>query len=214
MMRPKNLTLIFACLPGIAIGQWWNPFEPKDYNECIIKNMKHGMSEEAITTLKQACIRKYPTPEFKERIKKEDRYRKCGIKMYDYSKYQLLSIDGKGSNKTRVLLENLKYVKYWSEVNTLSFNNMNQFGVSALLIGFTKSSQCYPDSSDYSYTTFCTMQGKTENGIPKGTFGYLQCEATPIAAKSMGYCVLGFSPIYNRFDDSLLHFMEKNGYCK
>ncbi len=160
-VRNSFLAALSLLFPLIAYGQWWNPLAPKDYNDCIIKNMKEGMGENAVRALQYACIQKYPAPkesksEIEERTRKEQRYKKCRVETDHYKHYMYFSIDGRNPAKTNQLLDNLKNLNYDSQANSISFQNMNDFGVSAVLIGFTKAKQCQAEIKDYTYSTYFT----------------------------------------------------------
>ena len=66
----------------------------------------------------------------------------------------------------------------------------------------------------YEVITYCKAQGYgTKSGVSPNSFGVANCGNVPKDAASLGFCVVGYSPIYDQFDDSLLEFSERNGYC-
>jgi hypothetical protein len=212
------LAALSLLLPLISYGQWWNPLAPKDYNECFIKNMKEGMGEDAVRALQYACIQKYPAPKesqssINEKNKREERYKKCRIDKDDYKTHMHLAIGARESYKTSQVLEGVKNFQYDGQFNTVSFQNMNSFGISGIMVGFTKSKQCHAEIKDYAYSTYCTSYRGTESGVASKSFGSLSCGNLPREAKSMGFCTIGYSPFYNKFNDSLVDFLETNGYC-
>lgn len=216
-MKTLTLFLFIFLLPMQAFSQWWNPLAPRDFNDCIIKNMKDGMSETAVLALQRACIDKYPQKESKNKILEEDkinaRYEKCPVKRFDRS-HLIFSIDGRYDLKNQLFINNIKKFTYDGRTNSVDFQNMNDFGISALMLGFTKAKQCHQASKMYEYTVYCSHYLKgASNGVASKSFGTLSCDSLPLEAKAMGRCIIGFSPIYNQFDDSILDFLEKNRYC-
>jgi hypothetical protein len=214
------LAALSLLLPLISYGQWWNPLAPKDYNECIIKNMKEGMGKDAVEALQSACIEKYPAPKesqssINQRNKREERYKKCRIDEDHYKVHIHLTIGEREPAKTSQVLEGVKNFKYDGQSNTVSFQNMNSFGISGIMLGFTNSKQCYAEIKDYTYSTYCQKNySGTESGVASQSFGSLRCGNLPREAKSMGFCKIGYSPFYDKFNDSLLDFLERYGYCK
>jgi hypothetical protein len=80
------------------------------------------------------------------------------------------------------------------------------------MVGFTNAKQCHQKTEDYRYSTYCNA-GFTERGVASSAFGTLICGELPREAKGMGFCPIGYSPMYNQFNESLLDFLERNNYC-
>jgi hypothetical protein len=221
LRTPTVSLIIFVAALSIANtanSQWWNPLAPRDYNDCIIKNLKQGMSENAVRALQYACIEKYPAPKEPSLSKPENnqtelRYKKCRIDQDHYKLHTFIGIGDKHEHKTHLILDNLKNFKYDRQQNSVSFQNMNNFGLSGVLVGFTKAKQCHTDIKDFSFTAYCTGQRGTESGISSNSYGTLKCGSLPEDAKAMGFCKIGYSPTYNKFDESLIIFLETNNYC-
>ena len=226
MMKLKNLihrTIVFFLLSTTVVAleaksQWWNPLAPQNFDDCVLKNLKQGMGEDAVRALRQSCYNKFPqatAQDTKQEREKKNRYLKCSLDEKHSKNWMFFGADP--SNKvfwrTTEILNQLRERSYDSAKNTVSFQNMNDFGISMVQVGFTKSKQCPETAKDYAYTTFCGG-GSTRWGVGVVSFGSLSCGQLPKAAKSMGYCLIGYSPIYDQFDDSLLEFKERNGYCK
>lgn len=233
MMKLKNLihrTIVFFLLSTTVVAleaksQWWNPLAPQNFDDCVLQNLKQGMGEDAVRALRQSCYNKFPQAtaqdtkqerEKKDRYLKEkkDRYLKCSLDEKHSKNWIFFEADHKKDfRRTKEILNQLRERSYDSAKNTVSFQNMNDFGISMVQVGFTKSKQCPETAKDYAYTTFCGG-GSTRWGVGLVSFGSLSCGQLPKAAKSMGFCFIGYSPIYDQFDDSLLEFNERNGYCK
>jgi hypothetical protein len=219
-MIVSKMFIAIGCIfvPFASYGQWWNPLAPKDYNECIIKNMKSGMGEDAVRALQYACIQKYPAPKesqssINERNKRDERYSKCRIAKDHYKAHMIIGVEARNSYKTNQVLEGIKNFRFDGQSNAVSFQNMNGFGISGIQIGFTTSKNCHKEIEDYAYSAYCTGSRGTENGVASHSFGSLSCSNIPKEAKSMGICKIGYSPFYDQFNDSLVEFLEINGYC-
>lgn len=222
MNEKKSLIVIVSSILLMtsfeARAQWWNPLAPKDFEDCVIKNLKSGMGEDAVRALRSACRAKFPTKESAaeklEAQKKDARYLKCNEENKIDLDHRFIAIGRANQIKTNEILSNLKSIKFDQSgaAPFVNFQNMNSFGISGVMIGLTKDKSCPRKIEDYIYTTYCT-QGNTEKGVSGGSFGGLSCGWLPKEAKNIGFCPIGFSPMYNRFDDSLLTFQENNGYC-
>ncbi len=110
----------------------------------------------------------------------------------------------------------VKNLRYAEQRNSIEFQNNNSFGISGVLIGFTQSNHCHDDPEKYEYTTLCA-NSDTKDGVSSVSFGRLPCNEVPRAAKTMGFCSIGYSPVYGRFttdSHSLVEFMESQALCK
>jgi hypothetical protein len=181
--------------------------------------MKEGMSEQAVRAVQHACFEKYPTKEDKkvkaESLAKEAEYKKCRIKSDHWKTQLIIGINDSNSYylaHTHTILERLKSRKYDTVKNTIGFQNANNFGISAVQIGFTKAKSCPSKMEEFSYSTYCRSH-TTQDGVGQNAYGTLYCGDLPREARSLGYCFVGYSPIYNQFDDSLLTFLKSEKYC-
>lgn len=221
--------LLLNCLlvSPLVYAQWWNPFAPKDFDDCMIKNLKSGMSEEAVRALRYSCIRKYPlektaaetiaekkvAEQYKtEEIKLAEKYKKCKINKDHYKKQMFISLESQGSNKTTELISRIENIKYDGSANKVGFQNKNSFGISGVIVGFTTNKLCSLTMKEYQFTTYCTSYS-TESGVVGNAYGSLSCGELPKEAKALGFCIIGYSPMYDQFNESLLDFLEKNNYC-
>jgi len=216
----KIIIFLVACnsllVPNLVHAQWWNPLAPKDFDDCVIKNLKSGMGEEAVRALQYSCMQKYPSKESaaeKMAAQKLDaRYQKCNLDKNHYKDHIFIPIGGANRGRTSFILSNLKEYEYNSGSNSVEFQNKNAFGMSGVMVGFTNSKSCSSEIGDYKFSMYCA-KGTTKDGVSSGAYGYLNCGAIPKSAKSMGTCLIGYSPQYDKFNDSLLAFMESNGDC-
>lgn len=209
------LTLTSSLITNSANAQWWNPLGPKTYEDCLLQNMKEGMSDLSAKLVINACQNKFKTEEEKkEEIKWQneqqqlaERYKKCGLDKYATKRPMFTN------ESTNPIINKLTQIKYDTKSNSISFQNSNNFGISAVALGFIKGKACPKKLDDYTFSTFCSRIDSTQ-GVSPSTYGTLACGTIPKEALSLGYCIFGFSPTYNKFDDSLLEFYEKNDFCR
>jgi len=211
--------LLILTKPLVSNAQWWNLTGPKDYNDCVLKNIKSGMGGEAVKLVEEVCFEKFllkSDPNQKKLQQNLDlRYSKCRIKKEYLSSHIVFSGEGaieSHNSKNREFLSRIKSLKYDAVNSTINFQNMNSFGVSLIQLGFTNSKSCPSKKIDYSFITICN-NNDTDKGVGFESYGGLRCGSLPKEAKLMGYCAIGFSPMYSKYDDTLLELLEKQGYC-
>lgn len=210
------LVFNFFSTQSISYAQWWNPLEPKDFDECVIKNLRPGMGNEAVKALQYSCMQKYPpkttAAEKLAEKKVEEKYKKCRIEKDHYKTQMFLALDSRNSNKTIEIISKLKTFKYDGALDRASFQNMNSFGISGVMVGFTTDKQCSQKIDNYRFSTYCNTIS-TESGVASSAYGSLSCGQLPKEAKALGSCLIGYSPMYDKFNESFLDFLEKNSYC-
>jgi hypothetical protein len=221
----KILKALFAaymvCLSPTLEAQWYNPFSKKTAEDCILEKIKETRGEDAVRALQMSCYAKYESvnsqsPSSTNADKdKERRLKSCKIEPDDYKFIELFDVLGTKSREVSKIIDNVKKANYDRASNSISFQNNNSFGISTLMIGFTKGKVCSTSKSDYDYTTYCGGSN-SKSGVSTVSFGRLSCGTLPSEVSKLGMCVLGFSPTYDRFDggDSMLAFKEKNGFCQ
>jgi hypothetical protein len=211
------IAMIVCLYPTLANAQWWNPLAPKDYNDCIIKNLKDGMGEDAVRALKFACYEKYPprttAAEKKEETTKKMRMSKCGLDDDHYKFHWFFNLNEKRIINFKKHLESIIIEEYSSHNNHASIQNKNAFAISGVMIGLTGAKSCSLNSDSYEAVAYCHSTSTDSGIISSMSYGRFRCSEVPKKAKSMGYCVIGYSPRYYKFDDSLLKFKEDNGLC-
>ncbi len=213
------LFLVSLTISDSLYAQWYNPFKSKKTPEdCILEKIKDVRGEDAIRLLTSTCWEKYGNnyesspSEVRASKLKDQRYKKCGISSDHYKShffYTNFNASIKDAVRINKVIENLKNRKI--ELNGIEFQNNNNFGISGVLLGFTNSKTCLPKLEDYDLTFYC-MSYTTKNGVNRTSFGKIQCNL-PRASIGKGFCILGYSPTYDQFDDSLLEFSENNGMC-
>jgi hypothetical protein len=68
----KSIIIAFIAIIIIPYNSYgWDLFDYKDYNNCILQNVKEGLSDEALLTVKEVCHNKFPTIEKIDAIDKE-----------------------------------------------------------------------------------------------------------------------------------------------
>jgi hypothetical protein len=208
------LNLLLASSTSYA--QWWNPLAPKDYDDCVIKNLKSGMGEDAVRALQYSCMQKYPpkstAAETIAEKKVDEKYKKCGLDREHYKNHMFFALGSRSSYITSEIISKIKTFKYDGSTNKVGFQNMNSFGISGVMVGFTTNKQCPQTTEEYQYSTYCSSHS-TESGVAPSAYGSLSCGQLPKEAKAMGFCPIGYSPMYNKFNESLLDFKENNNYC-
>jgi hypothetical protein len=202
---------------SVANAQWWNPIAPKDFNDCIIKNLKDGMGEDATNALKSACYEKYPPQtsqaEKREEILKKQRMIKCGIQEDHWKFHWFLSISEWNSNNLEKYLNNIKIEDYDTYGNLIKVQNKNSFPISGVLMGMTKNKSCPSNLNAYDAVSYCKSNSTDYGVISSMSYGKFKCDEIPPKSKKLGYCLIGYSPQYNRFDDSLIKHHEAHGFC-
>ena len=223
--------VVMLCLSSVqANADFWNPFGPKNYDECVLDKIKDVKSESAVQALKDSCEAKFPekiSAQERAAIEKDESLRKkCGIPKDAYTRKFVLR---PFMSQEGIYLSSSARLKVLSHINNLtdrafvsgsdaggyfSFQNRNAYRVTAVQIGITQkgSNTCQYTLTDYAATTYCV----NSNGDSVGAFSYgtLSCRVVPPTVRSNPqYCVIGISPEYNRFTNALAEWMDKNGLC-
>ena len=216
-MLLMSLAFLFATSVN---AQWYNPFAKKTAEDCVLEKIKDTRGEDAVRALQQSCYSKYdsasssPADDAAYKAKNK-RLEKCGLKQDSYKAHFFFTNFSSYSAQTAPFISNIKRVDYNKTRNTVEFQNNNTIGISGLMMGFTKAKQCTSDKNNYEVITYCQLGNYgTESGVSPSSYGKMTCGSVPADAGSLGSCVVGFSPTYNQFDDSLLEFQERNGFCK
>lgn len=209
-------TLLFAVLFHSSVSaQWWNPLAPKDANDCIIKNLKNGMGEDAVRALRFACFEKYPPQqtdaEKREENRRKIRMSKCNLSDDHYKYHSFFTIN---ENRITSLMKHIDAIKIEEyDGKSASVQNKNSFAISGVAIGLTGAKSCGLNTDSYEAIAYC-KSGRTDSGVISAmSFGRFNCTEVPRKTRAMNYCVIGYSPRYQQFDESLLKFKEDNGLC-
>jgi len=216
-MGNKNLYLVLVLfLFSVNAYAQWNPFKKKTAEDCILEKIKETRGEDAVRALQQSCYMKYESGSStsgndKSTKEKEKREKKCDLEGDAYKYHHFFAITANNKPSTQITLSNIKRPKYNQQANTIEFQNNNSFGLSGVVIGFLNGKNCTSNKNDYEVTTYCARNSKV--GISAGSYGILPCGSVPPDAARLGFCIIGYSPIYDQFNDDLLIFKEKNGLC-
>lgn len=193
-------------------------FGPKNYEECILQNMKGTTSDVAAGQIVAACRSKFPVGQSKQELVKreqlEERAKKCSLGKVSAGDIIGFRIDHDRLNSriTRVL-DNLKSFSYDGSRELIEMQNINRFGISQVQLGFTDAQKCPNEINSYKFMIYCGSND-TESGVSPSSFGKLNCMSLPQQAKGLGVCKIGFVPFYRRFkEDGFLEFMEENDFC-
>lgn len=207
------VSAIWALLSQNLYAQWWRS-EPKDFNECILKNVKSGMSGDAVDAVKYACYAKFPQAlggvEKADEKSKAKRYERCGLEGGWRDSLQYLTIESANPSRTTQVLGKIKEVGFQKVSGVLEFQNSNDFAIRGLMLGLTSSKSCHNKLDLYQFTTYCRA---VESVVSANSYGKLQCGSLPSRARALGVCVVGYSPNYSYYGDDFLEFLESNKYC-
>jgi hypothetical protein len=161
----KTIKSLFAayivCQSPTSEAQWYNPFAKKTAEDCILEKIKETRGEDAVRALRMSCYAKYESvnsqsPSSTNADKdRERRLKSCKIEFDDYKFREMFDVFSTKSREVNKVIDNVKKATYDRASNSISFQNNNDFGVSVLMIGFTKGKACGANKADYDYTTSC-----------------------------------------------------------
>jgi len=218
-LRAASL-LAFSLFSPAATAQWWNPFGPKSYEDCVLEGVKTAKTRDAVTAVQYACLEKFPPKGRSDReISREAEQlsalaKKCRLPD---------DADGKsviGVSKERPQIQravnNLTNLKFGNQsgVPRISFQNRNHFSVTVVALGFTRSKSCPVEgtSREYEAVVICADWSPYPTGIGAGLYGTLTCQKEANSF-SIGYCPVGLrveNP-YSRVD--LAKVLDRYGLC-
>jgi hypothetical protein len=216
-----SILVIGLSSPMPSFAQWWNPFGPSTYEDCILEGMKTARTRDAVRAVQYACLEKFPP---KERSKREieaesNQYeairKKCKIpKNSDGT--ELVGITAKRPRVIEAVnkLTSLKLDTPTYGEPRLSFQNRNDFNVTAVAIGFTKKKQCpqESDSTDYEAKIICKDTSYVPRGVGGGVYGSLTCQ-NEAKKFQMGYCAVAIRVERPLSRDELVQVMDQYGLC-
>lgn len=191
----------------------WSLFGPKTYEECIQVNMKGVASDKAAVAVEDSCYTQFLEAKDNALLeKKKQRFANCGIPLDIWKYRKVFSIDTVNPAVTDKYLNNIKNLSLNRNNMQLSLQNNNDFGVSYLKIGFIKGKTCPTKIADFESTIACSTNSSKE-GVQTKSFGTLSCDGANNKDKNLPFCLASYSPVYDPFNEELITFMEKNGYC-
>lgn len=201
-------------MPGKASA--WSLFGPKTFEECLLKELPKAQTKEAAELIQFACMQKFAAKDAtptKESRALEAKKKECGLP--EYSNWKWFSPPAHYA--TRSGLANLKNVSM--NGGDISFQNNNEFAISQLKIGFTKTGSCPENPTHYEAINEC-FPGLYSSGVDQGRFGSLTCDvySLPPAIRRLSYCVIAFSPFHvggirNVSDADAVSLLQRLGYC-
>lgn len=64
-MKLRLIVVIFVALvfPNAVLAQWWNPFGPSNYEDCVLEAAKDAKTDGATRLAQAACRSKFPSKE-------------------------------------------------------------------------------------------------------------------------------------------------------
>jgi hypothetical protein len=220
-LRKRTWIVLFLCVITYSpFSNAWSLFGPKNFEDCVLSGMKGVTGDFAAKAVYKSCRDKFPNNEKPsnmsqtELLKKKERIKRCGLEENESKAHHVMVLGGSRSMKISEFLKNIKNDSFDIKKSELAFQNSNSFGVSAILIGFTKDKRCSDDTNSYEVTTYCSTGSGTNTGVSSTSYGKLKCQPVPSKFSNLGYCLVGISPTYLDSSDEYLHFMEQNGMCK
>lgn len=218
---PIVLVTVGLAYSNTVSAQWWNPFGPSTYEDCILEGMKTARNRDAVSAVQYACLEKFP-PKSRSMgevetgsARMEALRKKCKIPKKSDGKTLL----GINSKRPRIVdaVNNLTRLKLDLPVYgspKISFQNRNDFSVTAVALGFTAKRQCPTDSDskDYEAIIVCADGSAIERGVGAGTYGSLLC---PEEAKNfqMGYCAVAVRVEAPMSRDEMVQIMDRYKLC-
>ncbi len=225
----KKKIFFALALMTSANAMAWTLFGPKNYDECILQNMKGVTDKTAAELIMMSCSNKFSNdykPSKEEQaatlraeqaklateLLQKKRAAKCGISITSNGDFELkeLRLGNEYEESTSQYLNLIKNAQFDKGMQKISFQNNNKFGVVALRIGFIKGKVCSNDSTAYEAIVSCT--GYRSGAVTPSSYGSLSCDRSPSNAGQYGYCLIGIAPQVQDLNDQL-DFFETRGMC-
>jgi hypothetical protein len=184
---PLVMLAMLVIAPSFSVAQWWNPFEPKNLEDCILEGTKAAKTSEAVDAVIMACEGKFPpksrvTASALSKAELQRKLKKCGLEDGVASMLAIKNFDSR-----RQAIRKLKGLQVVG--NKVWLQNSNAFPVGGIGVGFTTSKSCSENPSDYDAVFICW------GSIGSNLYGELQCP-TEIDrfTRTYGRCVIGIAP--------------------
>ena len=62
-LRLIVVLLVVLAFPNAALAQWWNPFGPSNYEDCVLEAAKDTKTDSATRLAQAACRKQFPSKE-------------------------------------------------------------------------------------------------------------------------------------------------------
>lgn len=197
-------------------ANWFGFGEPKSLEDCLLKHVDKGMSDAAVNAIIYSCSEKFPSESDKSHSKNKKLLEKCrlssvkpGTQIYLYNQR-----DAKPAARDTVQgVANNVVIEEFEPVNgKLKIHNKSSMNLGGLAIGFTKTKTCPDELKAYAAISHCSA---VQSGINALGYGAMQCQEIPKSARKLGYCVVGFTPRYDRFDlTTLAKILDDRNLCE
>lgn len=211
----KLLLATLILFPFYVSADIWNLFS-KTPEECILEEVKAGMSDKQSSQVISACYSKYTSSSDENHW---DYLREnCGYAEHYWDNNRLLLRDGLFKKHVDSTLNNLSDRSFRGD--SLIFYNKNDFRIDAVLVGYTVNKSCPSSNNDYDYLRLCenTSGSSRMPGIEAYSLGALKCKPVPNKAKKMGYCFAGYDYgtdiMFSAKGKEDLRFWKRQGLCK
>jgi len=188
LLAAQLSALLFVAYPPAA--QSWNPFGPKNYEDCVLDGIKNAKSDQAANAVIHACSQKFPD--------------KTPATKYDPPVVTLFSSLGMSRPGLNQLISNIQlntlrvvqtgtntygYKSYdYGHHLSLEITNRNDFPIHGVEVGLPskKGGNCSWDHRDYAEIYTCS------GGVnPRGS-GVFRCEIPRIESRRVAACITGF----------------------
>lgn len=216
MWRLMGLCFIFVTSSSSA-----GLFGPSDYDECVLDGLKNAKSKDLAPAIYNACANKFPTKP--SRQDREDAAKSAAIlkkcRITEEQNRSRMVIGGDSRVGASAYIANLKSITLDASSkysNSISFQNNNKIGISAVQIGFgldkRRNNSCSFASEDYKAVLNC-FNLSTDNGVGAGSYGSLECDPNVRNFRNESYCIIGFAPVYDRFIKGFAVTLDEMGLC-
>ncbi len=165
MKKTLPIRLIFSTIFLFSFNAYpWSPFGPKNFDDCIIENMKGITSDAAAGSIRMACRQKFPA--------KVDPTPAVDISRAGYPR-----VDVWGNNYPTIAFSNITTGRFQSTQYGgiwLPVTNKNNFDLTGIYLGILKNKNqnlCTRDKSDYSEIFECsgTIEANTTKNARCGS---------------------------------------------
>lgn len=193
MFNKNSKILIFFILTFTLINSYaWNPFGPKNYEDCVLDGIKNAKSDQAANAVMFACRKKFPdkSPPLPTFTYDPPGVRLfSGLGMFRPSLNSLINNLNITSSRVAQTGTNTYGVKSYDYGHHLSveITNRNDFPINNIEIGLiSRNGQCTWDDKNYTEIHQCSGQASTR------TSGVFRCDIPRIENRKVSFCITGF----------------------
>ena len=222
LVKSSRINLIAAAVvvavSAFALAQWWSPFGPSTYEDCILQGTRGMTSDDGVALVRSACESKFNNKDtsgnpFSDALTfaKTSLLKSCNIPD-DATSHSAFSVSmlpklQEAANK----IEKRKIDGFIEQ--EFSFQNKNKFSISSVALGFTSKDggNCPTETSDYDAVFICT------GFVGSGTYGTMQCPKKMYEfSNDHSFCVAALQPgdvMEAKSRTEIASIFEKLGLC-